>query len=39
MWVAHRHFNPVNAVRICASVGFLLSRRKAAAVMIQPLMQ
>jgi len=39
MWVPQRHFRPRSAVRISASVGFLLSRRNAAAVMIQPLMQ
>ena len=37
--VPHRHFTPSSAVLISASVGFFLSRRNAAAVMIQPLMQ
>ena len=39
MWVPQRHLSPSSACLICASVGFLLSRRNAAAVMIQPLMQ
>ncbi len=39
IWVPQRHFSPVKASRISASVGFFLSRRNAAAVMIQPLMQ
>ena len=39
MCVPQRHFSPVSASRISASVGFFLSRRNAAAVMIQPLMQ
>ncbi len=38
-WVPQRHFKPESASLISASVGFFLSRRKAAAVMIQPLMQ
>ena len=39
MCVPQRHFKPESASLISASVGFFLSRRKAAAVMIQPLMQ
>ena len=39
MWVPQRHLSPSSALLICASVGFLLSRKNAAAVMIQPLMQ
>ncbi len=39
MWVPQRHLRPSSACRISASVGFFLSRRNAAAVMIQPLMQ
>ena len=39
MCVPQRHLSPVSASRISASVGFFLSRRNAAAVMIQPLMQ
>jgi len=36
MWVPQRHLSPESASLIWASVGFLLSRRKAAAVMSQP---
>src|SRR5262249_26339212 len=39
MWVPQRHLRPVSASLISASLGFFLSRRNAAAVMIQPLMQ
>ena len=39
IWVPQRHFRPVSASLISASVGFFFSRRNAAAVMIQPLMQ
>ena len=39
MWVPQRHLSPESAARISPSVGFFLSRRKAAAVMIQPLIQ
>ena len=39
MCVPQRHLRPESASLISASLGFFLSRRKAAAVMIQPLMQ
>ena len=39
MWVPQRHLRPASASLICASVGFFFSLRRAAAVMIQPLMQ
>ena len=39
MCVPQRHLSPASASLISASVGFFLSRRNAAAVMIQPLMQ
>ena len=39
MCVPQRHFKPESASLISASLGFFLSRRKAAAVISQPLMQ